>query len=39
VPTDDTKQWLEPGAFLAMWLSMSVLKEAPSDVVNHNFFA
>jgi hypothetical protein len=29
---------LEPGAFLAMWLSMSVLKEAPSDVVNHNFF-
>jgi hypothetical protein len=36
---DDTKQRLEHGAFLAMWLSMSVLKEAPFDVVNPNYFA
>jgi hypothetical protein len=38
VPTDDTKQRLEHGAFLAMWLSTSVLKEAPFDVVNPDVF-
>jgi hypothetical protein len=36
---DDTKQRLEHGAFLVMWLLMFVLKEAPFDVVKPNYFA
>ncbi|RLM70104.1 hypothetical protein C2845_PM17G07720 [Panicum miliaceum] len=36
--TDDKRERIEHAAFLAMWLSMFVLTEAPFDVVQPNVF-